>query len=77
MSHPLYKKIGSFHVRTIEECSELTKALCKAERFGLFGGFAGKTNWDDIMIEIADVREALTGLRAYLIKEKKNKNGGG
>lgn len=29
-----YAKIGDITIRTIEECSELIHALCKARRFG-------------------------------------------
>ncbi len=37
MSHPDFKHIGSPAVRLIEECGELIKAICKAERFGYDG----------------------------------------
>lgn len=69
MSHPQYKDIGSPVTRVIEECSELTQALCKADRFGWFSFHHDRptsTNIDDVCREMDDVLEAMNKLDAHL-----------
>lgn len=75
MSDPKFKNIGTPVVKTIEECSELIKACCKAERFGMdnYNPYDQDKilNRDMIIMEIADVREAITCLENYLKKGDK------
>ena len=62
MSHSGYKHIGTPTTRLIEECAELTMALCKVERFGWFNYHPdrpSRTNMDDVKTEMADVVEAI------------------
>lgn len=69
MSHPQYKNIGSPETRMIEECSELTQALCKATRFGWFNFHPDRpneTNLDDVRREMDDVLEAMNKLDIHL-----------
>lgn len=69
MSHPQYKDIGSPVTRMIEECSELTQALCKADRFGWFNfhpDHPNDTNLDDVRREMDDVLEAMNKLDIHL-----------
>ena len=69
MSHPQYKDIGSPTTRVIEECSELTQSLCKADRFGWFNFHPDRpneTNLDDVRREMDDVLEAMNKLDIYL-----------
>lgn len=66
MSHPKFKHIGSPVVRLIEELAELQQALCKAERFGWFNHHPhrpGRTNMDDVALEMDDVVEAMERLQ--------------
>jgi hypothetical protein len=51
--------------RAQEECAELIGAICKAQRFGLVNG--EHDNRARIVAEMADVREALTALDAWLL----------
>ncbi len=65
MSHPDFKHIGSPSIKVIEECSELIKAVCKAERFGFLNHHPDrpeKTNRDEIRAEMDDVVEAFENL---------------
>lgn len=65
MSDQKYKNIGSPSIRVIEECSELIKAVCKAERFGYFNHHPDRptmTNSDEIKNEMEDVVEAFEDL---------------
>ena len=72
MTNPKYQHIGSIDHRLIEECAELIKAICKAERFG-YGNFhpnrpkdSWKTNRDDILKEIEDVKRLLDEMEVFL-----------
>jgi len=69
MSHPQYKDIGSPVTKVIEECSELTQALCKADRFGWFNFHPDRpdsTNMEDVFREMDDVLEAMNKLDAHM-----------
>ena len=69
MSHPKYKNSGSPLIRLIEECAELQKALCKADRFGWFNHHPDKptrTNMEDVMQEMDDVVEALLRMQEQM-----------
>lgn len=69
MSHLQYQDIGSPVMRVIEECSELTQALCKADRFGWFNFHperSNETNLDDVRREMDDVLEAMNKLDIHL-----------
>lgn len=69
MAHPDYQAVGTPSTRLIEECSELIKALCKAERFGLFDSHPATptvTNRDAILSEIADVERVIAEVRSKL-----------
>ena len=57
-----FKNYGKVSIRVIEECSELTRAICKAERFGYNNHHPDHPdlfNWMDIQSEIADVRRVI------------------
>ncbi len=63
-----FKAVGTIYIRVIEECSELTKEICKAERFGLFHSWPDyhdkdKTNAHNIMREIEDVERVCAELK--------------
>jgi len=69
MSHPEYKHIGNVLIRTIEECSELIKSLCKIERFGI-GSRHPETNTPNILKvedEIKDVLDCIIELQEKII----------
>lgn len=70
MSDPKYKNIGTLEDRLIEECSELTKALCKAKRFGYDNHHPlsrpEDTNCLKVLSEMLDVECCINDLRREL-----------
>lgn len=73
MPHPKYKETGKITTRTIEECSELIKEICKAERFGWFNFHPNNpkyTNIDSVLDEIEDVENCCNELKILLEKLK-------
>lgn len=52
----------------IEEASEVTKEICKANRFGLYNTQKGDgtTNYQRIVAELDDLEEAIHNLRVFL-----------
>lgn len=72
MADPKYQHVGDIDQRLIEECAELIKAICKAERFG-YDNFHPKrpegsdeNNKTDILKEIKDVRRLLKEMEIFL-----------
>jgi len=69
MANPKYQHIGSIDHRLTEECAELIKAICKAERFG-YDNFHPErpegSNSDAILREINDVRRLLDEMEIFL-----------
>ena len=67
-SENLYKKVMETYgfptqaAMVVEECSELTNAICKFRR--------GRVDDDDIITEIADVMIMCEQLSYYFVKEK-------
>jgi len=70
MADPKYVKIGLPETKVMEECSELIKAICKAERFGWDTHHPEyppeKTNAvvvceeiDDVVARCAELKEAI------------------
>lgn len=68
MTNPKYENVGTPETCLIEECSELIKAICKADRFGLFAFhcMTGISNYDAIIEEIADVKKRIEQYEKYL-----------
>ncbi len=69
--NPRLKHYGSPQIRLMEECSELIKAICKAERFGYMPTeYEGVkyNNLDDIKKEMADVNDAIEALAVHFRK---------
>ena len=69
MSDPRFIDIGHPAVLVIEECSELIKALCKAQRFGWMNYHPSqpeRTNRMAVEEEMLDVEVAITRLRDFL-----------
>lgn len=63
-----YKDIGLIPTCTIEECSELIKAICKADRFGwdtLIPG-TNERNLDRVQSELEDVRYRIHQLEQFI-----------
>jgi NTP pyrophosphatase (non-canonical NTP hydrolase) len=65
--HPEFIKYGTPLIKLIEECSEVIKALCKADRFGLddHNPVTKETNRDAINSEIADVQLAIKNFQEW------------
>ena len=69
MAHPDYINIGSPEIKTIEECSELIKALCKSIRFGWNSTHPDTPEKDNLQLveeEIQDVERAIKTLREHM-----------
>lgn len=70
MSDSKYKAIGEIEDRVIEECSEVIKAICKANRFGLDGYHPDnpkRFNINDILDEMQDVRRVFDEYQETLL----------
>ena len=64
-----FKHIGKPSIRVIEECAELIKAICKAERFGYFNYHPDRpelNNTEEIKAEMDDVVEVIERFEGYL-----------
>ena len=68
--HTEFIKYGTPAINLIEELSELTKVICKGERFGYDDANPlvenSLTNRQKIMLEIADVESALANFKKFL-----------
>ena len=69
-----YKGFGTIETRTIEECSELIQAICKAQRFGWYNHHPERAtnNIEETLHEITDVLNTVLGLEEYLREKIKN-----
>jgi len=67
--HPTYQKIGPIEIRTIEECSELIKAITKILRFGKdnYHPTTKELNAYSLKREIQDVENCLEELKKKYI----------
>ena len=71
MVDPEYQHIGRPPTKLIEECSEVIKAICKAERFGYQNHHPDRpdiSNADEIETEIKDLIIALEEYRKWTPK---------
>ncbi len=77
MSWYRYKNTGRVDIRTIEACSKLITAICKADRFGLYshspisaGDVEKNTNRQEILQKIGDVVDICNILKADIERDK-------
>ena len=70
MSHPEFAHIGTAQGKCIEECAELIQAISKAERFGWFNKYDGRTNFEWVTLEMADVQDAIDRLLGEMARMK-------
>jgi len=71
MSDPQFRNVGKVADRTIEECSELIKELCKARRFGWDNWHPKepkKLNVKRVYDEIQDVKSVIDELEMSILK---------
>ncbi len=69
-----YKDVGSPEINVIEECAELIKIICKAERFGIDSRNPlipnVDTNRQRILQEINDVKDRCDRLTKKIERDK-------
>jgi len=71
--NPNFVNIGTNETKVIEECSEVIKAICKADRFGYDSHHPDRpniTNKDELLSEIKDLQRSLKRLAKSLEKEQ-------